>query len=569
MLPAAFRPYSRTFVLLLCVAASFGVARSLQQTQPAMTLPGATPLSVRLQEIAASGKLSVLRWPSFSDHRTDFLQLYQASNFSPLWLTASGHLTPQALAVIQALESSRQKGLIPEDYDAARWQGRLAALSTTADPTIQANFEAALTVCTLRYISDLHIGRLNPKHFNFDIEIQNKKYNLPQFVTQDVIHAANVQAILNNVEPPYAGYRRTEVALQRYLQLAAKGDGPLLPEAGKTVAPGDTYPGTAQLTQRLELLGDLSQTASVSADSHLYTEALVDGVKLFQDRHGLVVDGKLGKQTIRQLNVPLLFRVQQLDDALERWRWLPPSFPQPPIVVNVPEFVLRVFSADHKVALRMNVVVGKAVRHQTPVFAKDMQYIVFRPYWNVPRSIVRSEIIPAIVKNRNYIAKKNFEVVTYSGTVVTSGSINDNVLAQLRAAKLTVRQKPGPDNALGLVKFLFPNEHSVYLHGTPAQQLFSQSRRDFSHGCIRVQQPTELAAYLLRDQPPWTPEKVRAAMETGPNNQQVDLKVPIPVLILYITAVVEEDGSVHFFNDIYGHDKSLKALLAKGPPYPG
>ncbi|MDR5728795.1 MAG: L,D-transpeptidase family protein [Terriglobia bacterium] len=534
-----------------------------------MTLPGATPLSVRLQEIAASGKLSVLRWPSFSDHRTDFLQLYQASNFSPLWLTASGHLTPQALAVIQALESSRQKGLIPEDYDAARWQGRLAALSTTADPTIQANFEAALTVCTLRYISDLHIGRLNPKHFNFDIEIQNKKYNLPQFVTQDVIHAANVQAILNNVEPPYAGYRRTEVALQRYLQLAAKGDGPLLPEAGKTVAPGDTYPGTAQLTQRLELLGDLSQTASVSADSHLYTEALVDGVKLFQDRHGLVVDGKLGKQTIRQLNVPLLFRVQQLDDALERWRWLPPSFPQPPIVVNVPEFVLRVFSADHKVALRMNVVVGKAVRHQTPVFAKDMQYIVFRLYWNVPRSIVRSEIIPAIVKNRNYIAKKNFEVVTYSGTVVTSGSINDNVLAQLRAAKLTVRQKPGPDNALGLVKFLFPNEHSVYLHGTPAQQLFSQSRRDFSHGCIRVQQPTELAAYLLRDQPPWTPEKVRAAMETGPNNQQVDLKVPIPVLILYITAVVEEDGSVHFFNDIYGHDKSLKALLAKGPPYPG
>ena len=253
---------------------------------------------------------------------------------------------------------------------------------------------------------------------------------------------------------------------------------------------------------------------------------------------------------------------------MERWRWLPPSFPQPPIVVNVPEFVLRVFSADHNVALRMNVVVGKAVRHQTPVFAKDMQYIVFRPYWNVPTGILRSEIVPAIVKNRNYIANKNCEVVTNSGTVVTSGPINDDVLAQLRAAKLMVRQKPGPDNSLGLVKFLFPNEHSVYLHGTPAQQLFSQSRRDFSHGCIRVQQPTELAAYLLRDQPSWTPEKVRAAMQTGPNDQQVNLNVPIPVLILYITAVVEEDGSVHFFNDIYGRDRSLKALLAKGPPYP-
>ena len=152
---------------------------------------------------------------------------------------------------------------------------------------------------------------------------------------------------------------------------------------------------------------------------------------------------------------------------------------------------------------------------------------------------------------------------------MTSGPINDDVLAQLRAAKLMVRQKPGSDNALGLVKFLFPNEHSVYLHSTPAQSLFSQSRRDFSHGCIRVQKPAELAAYLLRNQPPWTLEKVQAAMQTGPNNQQVNLKAPIPVLILYITAVVEEDGSVHFFNDIYGHDKSLETLLAKGPPYPG
>ena len=569
MLPAYLRTYLRALALLLCVAAPFAVASGLQQTQPATASFSATSLSGRLQEIAAAAKLSELRWPNFSDYRTDFLQLYQSSNFAPLWLGANGQPTPQALAVIQALESSRRKGLIPDDYDAARWQARLAALKPKADPVTEANFDAALTACTLRYISDLHIGRVNPKHFNFGIDIQNKKYNLPQFIAQDLIHAANVQAILNDAEPPYPGYKRTEVALQRYLQLAAKGDGSLVPEVAKTVTPGDTYAGISQLAQRLALLGDLPQTTSVNAGSQIYTGALVDGVKLFQDRHGMVADGKLGKETIRQLNVPLSFRVQQLDDAMERWRWLPPSFPQPPVVVNVPEFVLRVFTADHKVALRMNVVVGKAVRHQTPVFAKDMQYIVFRPYWNVPTSILRSEIVPAIVKNRNYIANKNFEVVTYSGTVVTSGPINDDVLAQLRAAKFMVRQKPGSDNALGLVKFLFPNEHSVYLHSTPAQSLFSQSRRDFSHGCIRVQHPTELAAYLLRNQPPWTLEKVQAAMQTGPNNQQVNLKVPIPVLILYITAVVEEDGSVHFFNDIYGHDKSLEVLLAKGPPYPG
>jgi L,D-transpeptidase YcbB len=534
-----------------------------------MASPGATPMSARLQEIAAAGKLSELRWPNFSDHRTDLLQLYQGSNFAPLWLGPNGQPTPQALAVIQALEDSRQKGLIPGVYDAGRWQGRVAALKSKADPASEANFDAALTVCALRYISDLRVGRVNPKHFKFGIDIQNKKYNLPQFIAQDVIHAGNVQAILNAAEPPYAGYQRTEVALQRYLQLTAKGDGPLLPEVAKTVTPGDGYPGTAQLAQRMQLLGDLPQTASINTGSQIYADALVASVKLFQDRHGMAADGKLGKETIRQLNVPLSFRVQQLDDAMERWRWLPPSFPQPPVVVNIPEFVLRVFTTDGKVALRMKVVVGKAVRHQTPVFAKDMQYIVFRPYWNVPNSILRSEIVPAIAKNRNYIANKNFEVVTYSGTVVTSGAIDDDVLAQLRAAKLTVRQKPGPDNALGLVKFMFPNEHSVYLHSTPAQSLFSQSRRDFSHGCIRVQRPTELAAYLLRNQPPWTLEKVQAAMQTGPNNQQVNLKAPIPVLIVYVTAVLEEDGSVHFFNDIYGHDKSLNALLAKGPPYPG
>ncbi len=554
---------------MLCLAGFGCVVQALLPAVQAGTSSSDAPaISARLHQIAVAGKLADLRWPDFSDYKADFTQTYQTSNFAPIWLT-NGQVTPQALAVIHALESSRQKGLIPDDYDASRWQGRIADLKASASPDREARFDAALTVCTMRYISDLHIGRVNPKHFSFGIDIQQKKYNLPQFITQDVVRAANVQAILDAAEPPYPGYKRTEIALQRYLQLASKGDGPPVPEVQKTVAPGDTYPGIPQLAQRLVLLGDLPAAAAANLSSQTYSGPLVDAVKLFQDRHGLAADGKLGKETIRQLNVPVSFRVSQLDDALERWRWLPPAFPQPPVVVNVPEFVLRVFTADHTVALRMNVVVGKAVRHQTPVFAKDMLYIVFRPYWNVPSSILRSEIVPAIVKDRNYIANKKFEVVTYGGQVVTSGPISDDVLAQLRAGKLTVRQTPGPDNALGLVKFLFPNEHSVYLHSTPAQQLFSQSRRDFSHGCIRVQEPAQLAAYLLRNQPPWTLDKVRAAMQSGPNNQQVNLKVPVPVLILYVTAVVEEDGSVHFFNDIYGHDKSLEALLAKGPPYPG
>lgn len=299
---------------------------------------------------------------------------------------------------------------------------------------------------------------------------------------------------------------------------------------------------------------------------------MVEAVEHFQARHGLTADGKLDQQTIRALNVPLAQRVRQLEDALERWRWLPPSFPQPPIVVNIPEFVLRVIGPNNKVVLAMKVVVGKAVRTETPVFAADMRFIVFRPYWNVPTSILRKEIIRSVTRNRDYIAANGYQVTDQSGRVVTSCRISDGELAELRAGALKVRQKPGSKNALGLIKFLFPNEHDVYLHSTPATQLFSRARRDFSHGCIRVQEPVDLAVWLLRDQTtdqqqPWTAEAVREAMESGPNNRWVNLATPAPVLILYVTAVVEEDGSVHFFDDIYGHDRSLEAELAQGRPY--
>jgi L,D-transpeptidase YcbB len=538
---------------------------SLRQSNGSIDL-GA--VSSRLHEIAASGTLSDLRWPNFTDYRLHFQHVYEASNFAPVWLN-NAKPTPQALAVIGALRESQQKGLNPDDYDASRWSDRLAVLDASPSADSLARFDAALTVGVMRYISDLHIGRVNPKHFEFGIDIEQKKYDLPQFVTTNVIHRADVQSVLDGVEPPYNGYRNTENALHHYQQLAAQGDGPKVPEVIKTVTPGEPYAGVSQLTERLRFFGDLHPDTPIDSASPTYSGALVDGVKTFQARHSLAVTGKLDKETIRELNTPLAFRVSQLQDALERWRWLPPQFPQPPVVANIPEFILRAYGPSQKVDLAMNVVVGKALRTQTPVFARDMKYIVFRPYWNVPTGIVRGEIIPAIERDRQYISKKNFEVTDFNGKVIVDGLISDDVLAQLRAGKLTVRQKPGPTNSLGLVKFMFPNEHNVYLHSTPAQQLFSRSRRDFSHGCVRVEKPAELAAYLLRNQSPWTLEKVQQAMQSGPDNQQINLNKPIPVLILYVTAVVEEDGSVHFFDDIYGYDKTLEAVLAKGQPYPG
>ncbi len=521
-----------------------------------------------LRTIAAAGTLADLTFPNFSDYGQQVQALYQSVNYAPVWVRG-GQATNQALAVINAFQNSRQKGLNPEEYDASRWPQRLNALKNAlGDANTVAHFDAALTVSAMRYISDLHIGRVNPKQFKFGIDVQQKKYDLPQFLTQKLLGASNVPEVLSQVEPPYFGYQRTEQALQTYLGLADKDHSPPLPDVQKTLGTGDAYAGAEALGQRLQLLGDLPQGAVDNAKPGIYEGALVDGVKHFQTRHGLGADGRLGKDTVRQLNTPLSFRVQQLDDALERWRWLPADFSPLPVAVNIPEFVLRVFSPDHRVAMRMNVVVGKAVRNETPVFADQMKYIIFRPYWNVPLSITRGEIIPALQKDGGYLAKKNFEVTDQSGKIVTSGAVSADVLAQLRSGKLLVRQRPGPSNSLGLVKFIFPNEHNVYLHDTPAQSLFAQSRRDFSHGCIRVGKPADLAAWLLRDQPKWTPDAVKAAMQSGPDNQQVNLAPPVPVVIIYLTAVVEEDGEVYFFNDIYGHDQTLNAVLAKGPPYP-
>jgi murein L,D-transpeptidase YcbB/YkuD len=546
-------------ICLLLILIRFNFAGA--QTDNAKTAAVPSAISSELRGMAAKGQLG--NNLSSAGYREQLKSLYESTNFAPLWIKGD-EPTSQATYLIEALRASRLKGLNPGDYDAERLATQSKSLKG-ASAVAQASFDASLTLAAMRYISDLRIGRINPKHLKFGIDVQSKKYNLPEFITQQVVNAENVQSVLDPIEPPYVGYRRIESILKQYLDLAAKGDGPKVQGGTKTIAPGDTYAGTAQLAERLRLLGDLPQGGSFDS----YSGALVEGVKHFQARHGLATDGKLDASTLRELNTPLSERVQQIDDALERWRWMPTEFQQPPVLVNIPEFRLRAYSEDHQLALSMNVVVGKAAPTQTPVFTGDIQFIVFRPYWNVPPGILRRSVIPGITKSSSYIARERFEVTDSSGRLV---SANDDLVAGLRSGKYFIRQKPGPANALGLIKFMFPNSHSVYLHSTPSTELFARSRRDFSSGCIRLEKPAELAAFLLRNQPdgqqPWTVARVEAAMDSGRDNRQVNLTVKVPVLILYVTAVAEEDGTVHFFDDIYGHDKRLNALLAKGPPYP-
>jgi len=537
--------------------------------QVADATPPADQIQTQLRALIEAGTLPESRWPEFTESQALVRKFYAAGGYSLVWSQA-GRPTPQALAMIALFKQARFKGLDPQDYDAANWDGRLRQLQVSASASDLTNFDLVLTFCTMRYTSDLHSGRVNPHHFEFGLEVGGYTYDLPDVLRSRVIQAADINAVMRSFEPPYAGYQRAEAALADYLKLAAQGDGPGLPIPAKSVKPGAMYAGMTQLLWRLHQLGDLpaaggqlaAPPTSAGAPTR-YDGVAIEGVKHFQRRHGLEPDGVLGPRTIAALNRPLSFRVLQLALTLERYRWIPPKFPQPPIVVNIPEFRLRTMRRQPASFLSMKIVVGKAYHHRTPVFAQDMRYVIFRPYWLVPLSIQRDELVPKIQRDPAYLADNDYEVVDDAKQVVTDGPISDDVMRGLRSGALSIRQKPGAKNALGLIKFIFPNAYNVYLHSTPAPQLFAKARRDFSHGCIRVQDPVALAAWVLRGIPGWTVEKIEATMnDPAYDNFKVNLPKPIPVLILYSTAEVEPDGEVRFFNDIYGYDTELERALA-------
>ncbi len=399
-----------------------------------------------LKALIGAGMLSDLRWPNFTDYRIDAGRFYESDSYSLAWVL-DGQPTPQARAMIGLFKQASLKGLDPEAYDASRWDGRLAKLVPPIARPVETNlvhFDLALTVSTMRYISDLHIGRVNPQHFKFGLDVGPNKYDLPELLRSQLLHAQDLDAVIGKAEPPYSGYRRVEAALATYSKLAQEGDGEPLPIPEKTVRPGNSYPELAQLIRRLRQLGDLASSGDASGDAAIYEGAVVDAVKHFQQRHGLAPDGALGKGTIAALDVPLSVRVRQLQLTLERYRWMPPHFPEPPLIVNIPEFRLRTFRWEGGTPMSMKVVVGRAYRHQTPVFANNMRYLIFRPYWNVPLSIQRSELVPKIRRDRNYLAKNQYEVTDSRGEVVTDGPVTDEVLRGLAAGALSIRQKPGP-----------------------------------------------------------------------------------------------------------------------------
>ena len=567
--------YRRQWMIVLTSVVVVGMSLASGETFPAFLAeqqpaPTGQTLSAAgvpaLHAIVDSGRNADLRWPDFVPYKTEVAKLYEASGYSLLWVQ-NLHVRPQGLAVIGLLQNADAKGLDAEDYDGSRWQGRLVKVEQKPSEQDLISFDTALTVSLMRYIRAIHCGRVNPKEFKFQLDMGGEPLPLAEFIQTQVLNASDAAAEIQKLEPPFLGYRKLLALLPVYEGYAHQAEGEKFPTVTKTVRPGQPYAGVVQLGRFLQIIGDIPAGVQLDPNATVYQGALVDGVKHYQDRHGETPSGNLDARTVNELNTPPAVRIRQIKLTLERWRWLPHSFAQPPVVVNLPEYRVRAMNPDGSVAFYKNVIIGKAYGHKSPIFEKEIRYVVFRPYWDVTPSIQRNEIVPHIQEDPTYIAKHNFEVVTPQGEVVTDNQVSPEVLEGIRSLHLMVRQKPGDTNSLGLVKIIFPNPDNVYLHGTDAPELFTQDVRDFSHGCIRVQKPEDLVAWVLRNNPGWDLERVKATMNGEKNNIQVNLTTRIPVLIVYGTATVNEENQIRFFDEIYGYDAELDKALAAGYPY--
>ena len=359
-----------------------------------------------------------------------------------------------------------------------------------------------------------------------------KKSDLMQY-TDSILNKQQQDSAYAHSNPAYQAMKGH---LQKYYEAAQKGGWQPLPANTRGLKKGSSSPAVAALKKRLQLTGDMT-TGDTSA---VYSDSLVAAVQSYQQRHGLQPTGMVNDSMIQSLNVPVEERIEQIVLNMNRMLWSPQLPDSNIIQVNIPDYYLYVHSDSGK-AMQMPVVVGKQ-GSSTMMFNGDLNQIVFSPYWNVPESIVRDEIMPKMKKDPNYLKSQNMEIVNQRDSIPV------------------IRQLPGAKNSLGRVKFLFPNNYDIYLHDTPDKSLFARKDRALSHGCIRVQRPEELAQYLLRDQKELTPERIREAMNSG-KEQVVKLNNPVPVALTYYTAWVDRDGKLNFRNDVYKHDDRTAKMM--------
>ncbi|HEX9139135.1 MAG TPA: L,D-transpeptidase family protein [Steroidobacteraceae bacterium] len=510
-------------------------------------------------------------WRDAGNEHARLARIYGLRGNALLW-SHDGVPTPNAVALLHTLSDAASDGLQPADYQGDEFAAAMHSLQQQrgATPAQWASLDLQLSEALLDFTTELHCGRVSARAAGFELPYDCSGFDAGAAVVQ-LATLPDTTAALAALEPPYIHYRLLKQALPRFRQLATQPELSRLPPLPRArVAPGQSYAGVPALRRLLVALDCLPREdpakplAAKASDAPVLDRELSAGLQRCQALFGLKADGQLGRDTFAALTVPLAQRVRQIELTLERWRWLPP-LKYPSIIVNIPQFHLFALDAQQEhedLMLQMDVIVGQEFpRTQTPVFMAAMKSVVFRPYWDVPRSILTREILPAIRLRANYLEAERLQLVRgESDDSLVVPTTPENVQA-LADGRLRLRQLPGPDNSLGLVKFLLPNPHDVYLHSTPAAQLFREPRRTFSHGCIRVSDPAALAQWVLKGNPgEWTTERVGTAMQ-GEDDVHVALAKPVQVLIVYGTALATEDGAVHFFDDIYGHDRQLEQRL--------
>jgi murein L,D-transpeptidase YcbB/YkuD len=518
----------------------------LQHTAFLLLLHTALRTSVAAWAQDTSALQSQVPWSRYAEAIS---RLYSPESGTPVWLQGS-RVTGPGWAAINALRRAGEHGLDPRDYDAPV----LDSLSRKflKGRIERERFDVLLSIDFIRYLDDLQFGRLHPA--SLDRTGADSGIDLASAI-KGAIAGDSIARLVEAAAPQLTQYRNLQRLLTRYRRLAA--DTSLRPiDVTSVVVTGDAFPDAVNLRHRLVALGDLDPTGNLDL-AQRYTEHDAAGVRHYQMRHGLPPTGVLDQSTVGELNVPLSWRVRQIELALERLRWLPPLRQQRFLVVNVPAFQVFAFDAvggAGSPVLNMPVIVGNALDARTPVLFGRMQYVEFRPYWNVPLSIVLKEILPAVRADSTYLERNGMEII--SGRRIIGDRVTPTLFDSLARGKVQLRQRPGTGNPLGLVKFVLPNEASVYLHGTQRTDLFALQRRDLSHGCIRVADPTVLALWVLREQPRWDRARIEAA-EQDSITSRVRLTRPMPVVVWYTTAVAAPDGEAWFYADIYGHDGAL------------
>ena len=521
--------YRSLVLLLICLGPAHALDATAEQirTYSEAILDGSNR-TIGGQQIAATTVL-----PAF----------YAARDFAPAWSD------PKRFSeLLDVLKSAETHGLTPDDY----YYTALAGWPDDPVPARLAARDVLATEALIRYGYHLHFGKIDAASLDPDWNLTRRLQNVePVKVLEQAVAAADLEEFLaTRLEPDVPFYTRLRAALARYREIAAAGGWPAVPE-GPTLRPGDSDPRIAALRKRLSVMDSI--LAAKSADTHLYDSDLEAAVKRFQARHGLDADGIAGERTVAAMNVPVAVRIDQIRASLERTRWVFRDLESRFLVVNIAGFEAYLIE-DGKAAWRSRVQVGISYR-KTPVFKKKMTYLVLGPTWTVPPTILREDIVPKIKQDPGYLARKDMVLLDRDGKLIDISDLDMNAVSADNFP-YTVRQEPGPKNALGRIKFMFPNKHYVYLHDTPSQSLFNRAERTTSSGCIRVEKPLSLAAELLHDQAGWSEPEIEAHIQQA-SNETVTLTDPIMVFLMYWTSVPGEDGDVKFFSDVYSRDQAV------------